>query len=119
MMGAKNHAAILPDANKEQCLNQLAGAAFGAAGQRCMALSVVILVGEAKNWVGDIVERAKKLVVAAGKDDKDLGPVISKAAKARVERLNQARMKAHKSCSMVVVSRWKGLRTVILSDRPF
>ena len=61
-----------------------------AAGQRCMALSVVILVGEAKNWVGDIVERAKKLVVAAGKDDKDLGPVISKAAKARVERLIQA-----------------------------
>ena len=90
MMGAKNHAVILPDANKEQCLNQLAGAAFGAAGQRCMALSVVILVGEAKNWVGDIVERAKKLVVAAGKDDKDLGPVISKAAKARVERLIQA-----------------------------
>lgn len=90
MMGAKNHAVILPDANKEQCLNQLAGAAFGAAGQRCMALSVVILVGEAKNWVGDIVERAKKLVVAAGKDDKDLGPVISQAAKARVERLIQA-----------------------------
>ena len=90
MMGAKNHAIILPDANKEQCLNQLAGAAFGAAGQRCMALSVVILVGEAKNWVGDIVERAKKLVVAAGKDDKDLGPVISQAAKARVERLIQA-----------------------------
>lgn len=90
MMGAKNHAVIMPDANKEQCLNQLAGAAFGAAGQRCMALSVVILVGESKQWVGDIVEKSAKLVVAAGKDDKDLGPLISKQAKARVERLIQA-----------------------------
>ena len=46
-----------------------------------MALSVVILVGEAKNWVGDIAERAKKLVVAAGKDDKDFRTCDFKAAK--------------------------------------
>ena len=90
MMGAKNHAVIMPDANKEQSLNQLAGAAFGAAGQRCMALSVVVLVGESKQWVDDIVEKSAQLVVAAGKDDKDLGPLISKQAKARVERLIQA-----------------------------
>jgi len=87
MMGAKNHAVILPDANKEQTLNQLAGAAFGAAGQRCMALSVVVLVGEAGNWIEDIKAKAESLVVSAGKHDKDLGPVISPAAKARVERL--------------------------------
>ncbi len=48
MMGAKNHAIVMPDANKEQTLNALAGAAFGAAGQRCMAVSVVVLVGEAQ-----------------------------------------------------------------------
>ena len=90
MMGAKNHAVIMPDANKEQSLNQLAGAAFGAAGQRCMALSVVVLVGESKQWVDEIVEKSAQLVVAAGKDDKDLGPLISKQAKARVERLIQA-----------------------------
>jgi len=90
MMGAKNHAVIMPDANREQSLNQLAGAAFGAAGQRCMALSVVVLVGESKQWVDDIVEKSAQLVVAAGKDDKDLGPLISKQAKARVERLIQA-----------------------------
>lgn len=87
MMGAKNHAVILPDANKEQTLNQLAGAAFGAAGQRCMALSVVVLVGEAGNWVTDIKAKTESLVVSAGKHDKDLGPVISPAAKDRVERL--------------------------------
>ena len=45
-MGAKNHAVIMPDADKEDTLNALSGAAFGSSGQRCMALSVVILVGE-------------------------------------------------------------------------
>lgn len=44
-MGAKNHGVILPDANKEYTLNQLVGAAFGAAGQRCMALSTAVFVG--------------------------------------------------------------------------
>lgn len=87
MMGAKNHGVILPDANKEQTLNQLAGAAFGAAGQRCMALSVVVLVGAAGEWIDDIKAKAESLVVSAGKNDKDLGPLISTAAKARVEHL--------------------------------
>lgn len=90
MMGAKNHAVILPDANKEQTLNQLAGAAFGAAGQRCMALSVVILVGQAKEWIDEIKAKAQGLVVSAGKNDKDLGPLISPQAKQRVERLIQS-----------------------------
>mgnify|MGYP003633037080 CR=1 FL=1 len=87
MMGAKNHGVILPDANKEQTLNQLAGAAFGAAGQRCMALSVVVLVGAAGAWIDEIKAKAESLVVSAGKNDKDLGPLISPAAKARVEHL--------------------------------
>ena len=87
MMGAKNHGVILPDANKEQTLNQLAGAAFGAASQRCMALSVVVLVGAAGEWIDDIKAKAEGLVVSAGKNDKDLGPLISPAAKARVEHL--------------------------------
>ena len=50
-MAAKNHACLLPDAPREHALNAIAGAAFGAAGQRCMALSVVVLVGDAKEWV--------------------------------------------------------------------
>lgn len=56
----------MPDANKENTLNQLVGAAFGAAGQRCMALSTAILVGEARSWLPDLVERAKALRVNAG-----------------------------------------------------
>ncbi len=83
MMGAKNHAIVLPDANKEQALNQLTGAAFGAAGQRCMALSVAVLVGEARSWIPDLVAKAKSLRVGAGKDNPDLGPLISCAARER------------------------------------
>lgn len=56
----------MPDANKEATLNALVGAAFGAAGQRCMALSTAVFVGEAKNWVPEIIERASKLKVSAG-----------------------------------------------------
>lgn len=65
-MGAKNHGVIMPDANKENTLNQLAGAAFGAAGQRCMALSTAVFVGEANEWIPDLVKRAKNLKVNAG-----------------------------------------------------
>ena len=88
MMGAKNHAIVLPDCNKEQTLNALAGASFGAAGQRCMALPVVILVGEARNWVNEIAERAKGLKVGNGATPGvDVGPLVNKNARARVDNL--------------------------------
>lgn len=88
MMGAKNHVVVMPDANKEQTLNALVGAAFGAAGQRCMALSVAVMVGESQSWVNDLVEKAKKLNVNAGHEpNTDIGPVISPRAKARVTDL--------------------------------
>lgn len=85
MMGAKNHVVVMPDANKEQTLNALVGAAFGAAGQRCMALSVAIMVGEAQHWVDELVNKAKTLKVNAGHEpNTDVGPAISTRAKARV-----------------------------------
>ena len=88
MMGAKNHAVILPDAHKEQTLDNLVGAAFGAAGQRCMAVSVAVLVGEAQAWIPELVERAKKLSLGNGAAaGVDVGPLISCAAKDRVESL--------------------------------
>lgn len=90
-MGAKNHGVIMPDANKENTLNQLIGAAFGAAGQRCMALSTAVFVGEAKEWIPELVERAKKLKVNGGSEpDADLGPLISPEAKNRVCELVQS-----------------------------
>lgn len=88
MMGAKNHAIVLPDANKEQSLNAIAGAAFGAAGQRCMALSVVILVGEANEWIPDLVAKARSLKVSGGTEaNTDVGPLVSCAALDRVSGL--------------------------------
>ncbi|MGE0357207.1 MAG: CoA-acylating methylmalonate-semialdehyde dehydrogenase [Burkholderiales bacterium] len=88
MMGAKNHAAVLPDAAKDQSLNALVGAGFGAAGQRCMAISVAVLVGKANEWIPDIVAKAKSLKVSAGTEPgADLGPLISKTALARVTGL--------------------------------
>jgi malonate-semialdehyde dehydrogenase (acetylating)/methylmalonate-semialdehyde dehydrogenase len=49
-MGAKNHAIVLPDANTNATLNALVAAGFGAAGQRCMALSTVVFVGDSQSW---------------------------------------------------------------------
>ncbi|XP_063828728.1 probable methylmalonate-semialdehyde/malonate-semialdehyde dehydrogenase [acylating], mitochondrial [Ostrinia nubilalis] len=93
-MGAKNHGVIMPDANKEHTLNQLAGAAFGAAGQRCMALSTAVFVGEAKEWIPDLVQRAQALKVNAGHvPGTDVGPVISANAKNRILRLVESGVK--------------------------
>lgn len=90
-LGAKNHAAVLPDCNKNHALNAIAGAAFGAAGQRCMALSTLVLVGETKEWASEIAERAKKLSMNGGfEEGADLGPVISPQAKNRIEDLIQS-----------------------------
>ena len=87
-MGAKNHAVILPDADPETAINALVGAAFGAAGQRCMALTTAVFVGEAKEWLPEIAARAAKLKVNAGHEDStDLGPLISPAALARAEQI--------------------------------
>lgn len=65
--GAKNHGVVLSDANKEMSLNQLVGAAFGAAGQRCMALSTAVFVGDSQKWIPDLLERVQKLKVDAGR----------------------------------------------------
>jgi malonate-semialdehyde dehydrogenase (acetylating)/methylmalonate-semialdehyde dehydrogenase len=87
-LGAKNHAAVLPDCNKNHALNAIAGAAFGAAGQRCMALSTLVMVGETKDWLPEIAERAKAMNVNGGfEEGADLGPLISPQSKKRVEDL--------------------------------
>jgi malonate-semialdehyde dehydrogenase (acetylating)/methylmalonate-semialdehyde dehydrogenase len=87
-MGAKNHAVILPDADLTSTVNQLVGASMGAAGQRCMAISVAVFVGKAKEMIPRIVEESAKLRVGPGLEGtSDVGPVISAAAKQRIEGL--------------------------------
>lgn len=90
-LGAKNHATVLPDADKDAAINAIAGAAFGAAGQRCMALSCALFIGETQEWIPEIVERARALKVNAGHiDGTDVGPMITAAAKERAENLIQS-----------------------------
>lgn len=90
-MGAKNHAVVLPDADRTSVINQLVGASCGAAGQRCMAASVAVFVGRSKEWIPAIAEEAAKLKVGPGdKLETDVGPLISKQAKDRVEKLIQS-----------------------------
>jgi len=87
-MGAKNIGVVLPDADKNAVLSALVGAAFGAAGQRCMALPVVIFVGAAAAWLPELAERARRLVVAPGHfPDADIGPMISAEARDRALRI--------------------------------
>ncbi|MDB2330189.1 CoA-acylating methylmalonate-semialdehyde dehydrogenase [Alteromonas sp.] len=83
--GAKNHSVIMPDANKEHVLNNLVGASVGAAGQRCMAISVAVFVGEAEQWIPELVERIAKVKPGIWNDkEAGFGPLISPQAKARV-----------------------------------
>lgn len=86
-MGAKNHALIMPDADKENVVNSLVGACFGASGQRCMALSVAIFVGESQKFIPEFVEKAKSLKISIGTENPDLGPVISEESKQNIQKI--------------------------------
>jgi malonate-semialdehyde dehydrogenase (acetylating) / methylmalonate-semialdehyde dehydrogenase len=84
--GAKNHAIVLPDADVDFAATHLVAAAFGSAGERCMAISAAIAVGAAADRILDaVVARAGKVVVGAGTDiASEMGPVVTQAAKARI-----------------------------------
>ena len=86
-MGAKNHAVVMPDCDKEDALNAIVGAAFGSTGQRCMAISTAVLVGETKQWRDDFVNLAKGLTVGPGHESIDIGPVNNKPLLENIERL--------------------------------
>ncbi|KAJ5948472.1 aldehyde dehydrogenase [Penicillium verhagenii] len=87
-LGAKNHAVVLPDSDKDSTLDAIIAAAFGAAGQRCMALSAVVFVGETQSWLPELVERAKALSMNGGfESEADLGPVVTPQSKTRIENL--------------------------------
>jgi malonate-semialdehyde dehydrogenase (acetylating) / methylmalonate-semialdehyde dehydrogenase len=85
MAGAKNHMVVMPDADKDQAISALVGASVGAAGQRCMAISVAVFVGEAKEWIPDVKEALAKVRPGAWDDDgAGYGPQISGAARDRI-----------------------------------
>jgi malonate-semialdehyde dehydrogenase (acetylating) / methylmalonate-semialdehyde dehydrogenase len=84
--GAKNHMVVMPDAVIDETVNGIIGSAFGAAGQRCMAGSVVVTVGEAHDrLMPPLVEATEKLSLGDGLDESvDVGPVVSCAARERI-----------------------------------
>ncbi|PSC70384.1 Methylmalonate-semialdehyde dehydrogenase [acylating] mitochondrial [Micractinium conductrix] len=87
-LGAKNHAVVMPDADVDAVAAALTGAAFGAAGQRCMAISVAVFVGGFDRYKDALLAKARSLKVNAGwEKGADLGPVISPEAKQRIERM--------------------------------
>ncbi|MCG9580967.1 CoA-acylating methylmalonate-semialdehyde dehydrogenase [Vibrio tubiashii] len=86
--GAKNHMVVMPDANKAQVINNLVGSSVGAAGQRCMAISVAVFVGSSKEWISDLATEMAKVKPGAWNDEQaGYGPLISQQAKQRVTSL--------------------------------
>jgi malonate-semialdehyde dehydrogenase (acetylating)/methylmalonate-semialdehyde dehydrogenase len=87
--GAKNHMVVMPDADMDMTVDALMGAAFGSAGERCMAISVVAAVGDAGDKIIDaLAQRTAALKVRDGMaHDAEMGPVVSSAAKQRIEKL--------------------------------
>lgn len=84
--GAKNHCVIMPDANKSQVISNLVGASVGAAGQRCMAISVALFVGSAREWIPEVAAELAKVKPGVWNDtNAAYGPLISPQAKQRVE----------------------------------
>ncbi|WP_116138353.1 CoA-acylating methylmalonate-semialdehyde dehydrogenase [Trinickia diaoshuihuensis] len=85
--GAKNHMVVMPDADLDQTIDALIGAGYGSAGERCMAISVAVLVGDvADKIMPRLAERARQLVVKNGMEpDAEMGPIVTRQALERIE----------------------------------
>ncbi|ANN18665.1 methylmalonate-semialdehyde dehydrogenase (acylating) [Amycolatopsis orientalis] len=103
--GAKNHAVVLPDADLEYAANHLTAAAFGSAGQRCMAISIGVAVGSAGDELVEILKRkATEIKVGPGHEDgNDMGPVVTQAARERV--IGSVALGAEQGATVVVDGR--------------
>lgn len=85
--GAKNHMVVMPDADIDKAIDALVGAAYGSAGERCMAISVAVLVGDVGDrLVARLAERTRALVIGNGMNaDSEMGPIVSRQALDRIE----------------------------------
>ncbi len=84
--GAKNHMVVMPDANLDKAVDALIGAAYGSAGERCMAISVAVMVGDvADTLVPRLAERARELKIKDGMNlDAEMGPIVTRQAHERI-----------------------------------
>ena len=85
--GAKNHMVVMPDADIDQAVDALIGAAYGSAGERCMAISVAVLVGDVGNRIVPLLaERARTLKIMNGMEaEAEMGPIVTREARERIE----------------------------------
>lgn len=89
-LGAKCHALIMPDADKDLTIQRIISGAFASTGQRCMAITVAIFVGESSSWIQEIVERSGDLKTGSGLDPTTFyGPMTTSEAKARALEIIQ------------------------------
>ncbi|MDQ7034216.1 MAG: aldehyde dehydrogenase family protein [Anaerolineae bacterium] len=117
--GAKNYIAVMPDADMESSVKNILGAAYGCAGQRCLAAAVAVGVGEAYGKLKDeLVKQAKTLQVGYGLEETtQMGTVISGAAKERIEKMIPATlMMVHQSYLMDAAKWLMVMKMVHLSD---
>ncbi|MEV2218195.1 CoA-acylating methylmalonate-semialdehyde dehydrogenase [Streptomyces sp. NPDC050997] len=100
--GAKNHAVVLPDADLEFAANHITAGAYGSAGERCMAVSIAVAVGDAADRLVEVLERkAREIKVGPGDaPGTDMGPLVTKAA---LERVENAVGTAHTQGATVIV----------------
>ncbi|MFM2262315.1 MAG: hypothetical protein RI959_991 [Pseudomonadota bacterium] len=93
--GAKNHMVVMPDADVDQVVDALIGAGYGSAGERCMAISVAVLVGDvADKVVPKLLERTQTLKVLDGMDlAAEMGPIVTDAARQRISGYIEAGVK--------------------------
>ena len=84
--GAKNHMVVMPDADLDQAVDALIGAGYGSAGERCMAISIAVLVGDvAERLLPKLQARAQTLVIKSGVHlDAEMGPIVTQAAHERI-----------------------------------
>ncbi len=103
--GAKNHMVVMPDADLEQTLDALIGSAYGSAGERCMAISVAVLVGDvAERIVPRLAERARALKIGNGMaPEAEMGPIVTREARERIE--NYIALGVEEGASLVVDGR--------------
>jgi malonate-semialdehyde dehydrogenase (acetylating)/methylmalonate-semialdehyde dehydrogenase len=112
--GAKNHAVVLPDADIGFAADHVSAAAFGSAGERCMAVSAAVAVGDVgEDLVGELVERAAAVRVGPGRDESsEMGPVVTREAKERivgyVDRAEQAGARVARDGRGLVVEGYEG-----------
>ena len=97
--GAKNHAVVLPDADLEFTANALIGAGYGSAGERCMAISAIVAVGDiAEPLVKTLEKKARALKIGPGTQDVDMGPLVTAAHRDRVRGFVDQGVAAGASC---------------------